>query len=422
MRIDREYAVAMDEADPLRSWRDRFVLPRDPDGAELVYLCGHSLGAQPVSAVESVEAVMRDWRTLGVEGHFAARHPWMLYHERLAPGLARITGAQPQEVIAMNSLSVNLHLMLVSFYRPGGSRRALMIEKSAFPSDRYAVEAQVRWHGLDPDADLIELAPREGEECLREDDILEAIERHGERIATILFPGVQYLTGQAFDLRKITRAGHDAGCTVGFDLAHSVGNVELALHDSAADFAVWCNYKYLNGGPGAIGGAFVHERHARRADLPRLSGWYGNEKKTRFDMRPEFEPSPGAEGWQLSNPAVLAMAPLAASLEHFDAVGLPALRAKSVQLTGYMEALVNARLAGKVTIVTPTDPNARGAALSLRLEHTRDRAREAFDGIRRRGILPDWREPGWIRAAPVPFYNRFEEVWHFVDALHAELS
>jgi kynureninase len=422
MRLDREHALAMDAVDPLQSWRDRFVLPRDPDIGELVYLCGHSLGAQPVLAVDSVEAVMRDWRALGVEGHFAARHPWMRYHERLAPGLARLTGALPEEVIAMNSLSVNLHLMLVSFYRPAGERRALMIEKSAFPSDQYAVQSQLRFHGLDPTQDLIEITPREGETCLRTEDIISAIEREGPRTATVMLPGVQYLTGQKLDLRAITAAAHAAGCTAGFDLAHSIGNVEIELHDANVDFAVWCTYKYLNGGPGSIGGAFVHERHADRTDLPRFAGWYGNEKSTRFEMRPEFHASPGAEGWQLSNPAVLAMAPLAASLEHFDAVGLPALRKKSEQLTGYMERLINERLPGKVSIITPAEPVARGAALTLRLECTRDRARKAFDGIRSRGVLPDWREPGWIRAAPVPFYNGFDDAWRFVDALCAELG
>jgi kynureninase len=422
MKLDREHALALDATDPLQAWRDRFILPRDAEQGELVYLCGHSLGAQPVLAVDSVEEVMRDWRTLGVDGHFAARHPWMLYHERLAPGLARLTGALPDEVIAMNSLSVNLHLMLVSFFRPAGERRALLIEKSAFPSDRYAAQSQLHFHGLDPERDLIELTPREGEVCLRDEDILAAIEREGPRIATVMLPGVQYLTGQKLDLRAITAAGHRAGCTVGFDLAHSIGNVEIDLHDADVDFAVWCNYKYLNGGPGAIGGAFVHQRHGSRTDLPRFAGWYGNDKATRFAMRPEFEPSPGAEGWQLSNPAVLAMAPLAASLEHFDAVGLPALRSKSEQLTGYMEKLIKARLAGKVSVVSPAEPASRGAALSLRLECTPDRARAAFDGIRARGILPDWREPGWIRAAPVPFYNGFDDVWRFVDALHGELN
>jgi kynureninase len=423
MRLDREHAHALDAADPLAAWHDRFVLPRDPqDGRELVYLCGHSLGAQPVLAADYVDDVMRDWRSLGVEGHFTGRHPWMSYHEQLAAPLADLVGAAPTEVVAMNSLTVNLNLLLATFYRPAGARTAIVVERHAFPSDRYAVESHVRWHGLDPARDLLEVAPREGEALLRTEDIVALIEREGSRIATVMLPGVQYLTGQRLDVDPITACARRAGCTVGWDLAHAAGNVPLRLHDANADFAVWCNYKYLNGGPGAVGGAFVHERHAQDASLPRLAGWWGHDKATRFLMGPEFRPIPGAEGWQNSNPPILAMAPLAASLEHFAAVGLAALRSKSLQLTGYFERLVRARLTGRVEIVTPSDAEARGAALSLRLLGlSRDRARAAFDGLRRRLILPDWREPDVIRAAPVPFYNRFDDVWRFVDALHAGL-
>jgi len=423
MRLDREHAHALDAGDALAAWHDRFILPREAgSGRELVYLCGHSLGAQPVLATEYVEDVMRDWRSLGVEGHFTGRHPWLSYHERLAPALATLVGADASEVIAMNTLTTNLHLLLVSFYRPSGTRRAILMERSAFPSDRHAVESQVRFHGLDPRQDLIEIAPRDGEDWLRTEDILAVIEREGARIATILLPGIQYLTGQVLDIEAITAAGRKAGCVVGWDLAHAVGNVPVSLHDAGADFAVWCNYKYLNGGPGAVGGAFVHARHAMDASLPRFAGWWGHEKSTRFLMAPEFRPTPGAEGWQLSNPPILAMAPLAASLEHFAAVGLPALRRKSVALTGYFERLVHARVAGRVEIITPAAPEARGCALSLRLVGlTRDRARAVFDGLRRRSILPDWREPDVIRAAPVPFYNSFDDVWRCVDALHAEL-
>jgi kynureninase len=274
MRLDREHALALDAADPLRRWRERFVIPQDPDGTELVYLCGHSLGAQPVLAADYVEEVMRDWRSLGVEGHFSARSAWMRYHERLAPTLARLVGATEQEVVAMNALTVNLHLLLASFYRPSGERTALLIEQHAFPSDRYAAESQVRFHGLDPARDLIEIAPRKGEVCLHTDDILATLERDGPRIATVLLPGVQYLTGQALDIPTITAAARRAGCTVGFDLAHAIGNVALDIHAADVDFAAWCSYKYLNGGPGCVGGAFVHERHARRTDLPRLAGWW----------------------------------------------------------------------------------------------------------------------------------------------------
>ncbi len=422
MRLDREHAFALDAADPLRGWREKFALPRDADGTTLVYLCGHSLGAQPRLAERYVAEAMEDWRTLGVDGHFTGRRPWMPYHERAAPALGRLVGASPQEVVAMNTLTVNLHLMLASFYRPQGERTALVIERGAFPSDHHAAESQVRFHGLDPARDLIELAPREGEALLRTGDIVEAIEREGARIATIMLPGVQYLTGQKLDLAAITRAGHAQGCLVGFDLAHSIGNVEVALHDSGADFAVWCHYKYVNAGPGAVGGAYVHERHARAASLPRFAGWWGHDKATRFLMGPEFQAIEGAEGWQLSNPPILAMAPLMASLEHFDEVGMPTLRRKSVDLTGYLESLVQARLAREVEIATPADPEERGAALSFRLRASRDRARAVFDGLRQRGIVPDWREPDVIRAAPVPFYNSFEDAWRFADALHAELA
>lgn len=424
MNTAREHAQALDADDPLAAWHDRFVLPRElRDGRDLVYLCGHSLGAQPVLAADYVEEVMRDWRSLGVEGHFTGRHPWLTYPERLAVTLSELVGAGPGEVVAMNTLTANLHLLFASFYRPHGERTAVLMERQAFPSDRHAVESQVRWHGLDPQRDLIELAPRAGEWLLRTEDVVATIEREGPRIATILLPGVQYLTGQRLDVAAITAAGHAAGCIVGWDLAHSIGNVPLQLHDAQVDFAVWCSYKFLNGGPGAIGGAFVHARHGEDATLPRLAGWWGHDRATRFLMAPGFQPTPGAEGWQLSNPPILAMAPLAASLEHFAAAGFPALRRKSVALTAYFEQLVRARLAGRVEILTPTDPECRGATLSLRLVGlARDPAQAVFDGLRRRRFLADWREPDIIRAAPVPFYNRYDDVWHFVDALHAELG
>jgi len=422
MNLDREHAQSLDAADALRAWRERFVLPQDEQGRELVYLCGHSLGAQPTLAAEYVEEVMRDWRSLGVDGHFAARHAWTSYHERAAPALANLVGAERGEVVAMNTLTVNLHLMLASFYRPAGERTALLIERQAFPSDRHAAESQVRFHGLDPARDLIEVEPRPGEDCLRTEDLIAVIEREGARIATVLLPGVQYLTGQVLDVPAITGVARRAGCTVGWDLAHAIGNVPVALHDTGADFAVWCHYKYVNGGPGAVGGTFVHARHARRTDLPRFAGWWGHDRATRFRMDPEFVAMPGAEGWQLSNPPILALAPVVASLAYFESVGLAALRAKSVALTAYLESLVDARLGGRVTLLTPRDREARGAALSLRLECGRDRARAAFDGLRARGIVPDWREPGVIRAAPVPFYNGYEDAWRFVDALCAEIA
>jgi len=422
MRLDREHAHALDAADPLQGWRERFVLPQDAEGRELVYLCGHSLGAQPTLAVDHVEEVMREWRSLGVEGFFAGRRPWLGYHERALPTLAALAGAQPQEVTVMNSLTVNLHLLLASFYRPAAGRTALLLERQAFPSDRYAAESHVRWHGLDPERDLIEIGPREGETTLRTEDVVATLERDGARIATVLLPAVQYLTGQRLEVGPITAAARRAGCTIGWDLAHAIGNVPLELHDAGVDFAVWCHYKYLNGGPGAPGGAFVHERHAGRNDLPRLAGWWGNEPATRFEMRPDFRPAPGADGWQVSTPPILALAPVVASLELFASVGLAALRAKSVALTGYLESLIDARLAGRVTTLTPRTAEARGAALTLQLECGRDAARAAFDALCARGVMPDWREPGVIRAAPVPFYNSFDDAWRFVDALAAELG
>jgi kynureninase len=422
MRLDRDHARALDAADPLHAWRERFVLPHDDAGRELVYLCGHSLGAQPARAADYVEEIMRDWRRLGVDGFFEGRRRWLDYHERALPALAGLLGAQPLEVTVMNTLTVNLHLLLASFYRPSGPRTALLIERSAFPSDRYAAESQVRFHGLDPARDLIEIEPRAGEQLLRTEDIVAAIERDGPRIATVLLPGVQYLTGQRLDVRSITAAARRAGCTVGWDLGHAVGNVPLTLHDDDVDFAVWCHYKYVNGGPGAAGGAFVHARHATRRDLPRLAGWWGHDKATRFRMGPDFEPMPGADGWQVSTPSLLALAPVVASLEHFAAVGLAALRAKSIALTRYLESLIDARLAGRVKMLTPRAPDERGAALSLRLDCGRDAARAAFEGLLKRGIVPDWREPGVIRVAPVPFYNNHDDAWLFADALEAELG
>ena len=422
MRLDRAHAQALDAADTLHGWRERFVLPHDDSGRELVYLCGHSLGAQPTLAADYVEEVMREWRSAGVDGWFSGRHPWLAYIERALPTLAALVGAGPGEVTVMNTLTVNLHLLLASFYRPAGERTALLIERSAFPSDRYAAESQVRLHGLDPAQALIEIAARDGEYTLRTEDVVATIERDGGRIATIVLPGVQYLTGQRLDITAITAAARRAGCTVGWDLAHAIGNVPVDLHDAGADFAVWCHYKYLNGGPGAPGGAFVHSRHAARSDLPRLAGWWGHERSTRFRMGPDFRPAAGAEGWQIGTPSIIATAPVIASLEHFAAVGLVALRAKSIELTGYLEALIEARLAGRVTLLTPRDPQARGAGLSLQLECDRDTARAAFEALLARGIVPDWREPGVIRVAPAPFYNGYDDAWQFVDALVTALD
>jgi kynureninase len=414
---DRSFAVQQDRADPLAKMRDAFRIPKRADGTEHVYFCGHSLGLQPKTVGSVVQEELDSWAQRAVDGHFDSTRPWLSYHERFAPSLARLVGAQPLEVVAMNTLTVNLHLMLATFYRPTRERSKILIEKHAFSSDRYAVASQARLHGFDPQTAVLEIGPRPGEEAVRTEDVLSLIEREGAQIATVMLPGVQFLNGQRFDLPAIAREARRAGCRVGFDLAHSIGNVPLALHDSRADFAVWCHYKYLNAGPGAVGGCFVHERHARDFELVRLSGWWGHEKASRFEMPHEIRPLPGAEGWQISNLPILAAAPLLASLPLFDAAGMPALRAKSLQLTGYLESLLRAQLADSVTILTPSDPEARGCQLSLRLRRSPTEAHKVFDALAAAGFTGDWREPDVIRLAPVPLYNTFAEVWEFAAAL-----
>jgi kynureninase len=412
--FERAFAEQQDAADPLASLRERFRIPDRPDGA---YLCGHSLGLQPKHVASVLNEELDSWAQRAVDGHFESTRPWMSYHERMAPSFARLVGAQPLEVVAMNTLTVNLHLMLASFYRPTTARHRILIEKRAFSSDRYAVAAQIRHHGFDPSTALLEIGPRAGEDVIRTDDVCELIEREADALATVMLPGVQYLSGQRFDLAAITRCAQRFGCAVGFDLAHSIGNVPLELHDWNVDFAVWCTYKYLNAGPGAIGGAFVHERHARAFDLPRFAGWWGHDKATRFRMPEDFQPLPGAEGWQISNLPILSAAPLLASLPLFDEAGMPALRAKSLRLTGYLETLLNAKLSNGLTILTPSDPEARGCQLSLRLRRTPAQARAVFEALNRQGFVGDWREPDVIRIAPVPLYNRFVDVWQFTKAL-----
>ena len=357
---------------------------------------------------------MKDWQTLAVEGHFTGDEPWVPYHERLAPAMARIVGAREEEVVLMNSLTVNLHLMMVSFYRPRSHRYRLLIEKPAFPSDRYAVESQVRFHGLDPADALIEIGPRNGESVIRTEDVLEILDSRGESIALVMLPGIQYYSGQRFDMPAITTAARARGCRVGWDLAHAIGNVPLALHDWDADFAVWCSYKYLNGGPGAVAGCFVHERHGQDPDLPRFAGWWGHEKATRFRMDPGFRPSPGAEGWQLSNAPILGMSAMKASLELFASVGMDALRKKSEKLTGYLEYTVDqlaAEFPGEsISVITPRDPLRRGCQISM---NCAGRERELYDDLLAAGVIADFREPCIIRMAPVPFYNSFEDVHTF---------
>jgi kynureninase len=412
------YARARDAADSLAHFRSQFAHPHGADGKPLVYLCGHSLGLQPLAARQRINEELDDWAAMGVRGHESARRPWIPYHELLTQGLASLTGARPGEVVAMNSLTVNLHLMLASFYRPQGTRTRILIEANAFPSDRHALASQISWQGLDPGVELLELAPVSGSSQITTEQIEFFLQRRGSEIALVLWPGTQYLSGQVFDLPRIAAAAQKAGCAVGFDLAHSIGNVGLHLHDSGADFAVWCSYKYLNAGPGAIGGCFVHERHAR-STLPRLCGWWGHDPATRFAMGPAFEPADGAAGWQISNPSILSAAPLLASLDLFMLAGFAHLRAKSVALSGYLSFL----LAGlPVEILTPMEPQSRGSQLSLRMGRDATHGRAVFELLQQAGMVCDWREPDVIRAAPVPLYNSFEDVFRFATALQTALK
>ena len=406
----------MDAEDPLRSFRDEFLFPQRKDGEPAIYLVGNSLGLQPRKARQYVMEELEDWERLGVEGHFHARHPWLPYHETLTEQTARLVGALPLEVVVMNTLTVNLHLMLVSFYQPTRERFKILIEGGAFPSDQYAVASQTRFHGFDPAVAVMRLEPRADEATLRPEDILETIERHGDEIALVMLGNVNYLSGQAFDMAAITRAAHAKGCRVGFDLAHGAGNLRLSLHDDGPDFAVWCSYKYLNGGPGTLAGAFVHERHAHEASLPRFAGWWGHDKATRFRMGPDFVPLPGAEGWQLSNPPILQLAALRASMELFDRATMPALRAKGDLLTGYLEFLLDRLPEGTVSIVTPRDVKARGSQLSLRFK--RD-PRRLLAHLAEAGAFCDFREPDVIRAAPAPLYCTFLDVYRFVRILES---
>ncbi len=409
-KFDADYARALDDADPLRDLRAEFCIPHREDGTEIAYFCGNSLGLQPAAARETVERELDKWATSAVDAHFAKDAPWYSYHELFRETGARVVGANPGEVVMMNSLTVNLHLMMVSFYRPAGRRRKIVIEAPAFPSDTYAVKTQIRSHGLDPADALIEVSPREGESSLREEDVLAAIAEAGDELALVMLGAVNFLTGQFFDLARITEAAHEVGAYAGFDLAHAAGNLPLRLHEDDVDFAVWCTYKYMNAGPGGIAGCFVHERHGRDRNLVRFGGWWGNDPDTRFRMHlePEFVPREGADGWQLSNPPILAMAPLRASLEIFDRVGMEKLRRKSIRLTGYLEWILKTCGREDIEILTPEDPERRGCQLSLRIG---SRARDTFRAIESRGCVGDFREPDVIRVAPVPSYNTFHDVF-----------
>jgi kynureninase len=413
-----DFAQSADETDPLRGMRSRFAMPRDARGAEILYFAGHSLGAMPLAARDVLNEELEDWARFGVFGHEEARRPWIPYHENFTSALCQLTGARANEVVAMNSLTANIHMMLASFYRPAGERRKILIEAGAFSSDRHAVASQIAWHGLDPATELIELAPAAGEDLIAPAAIEQCLERQGASIALVLWPGVQFRTGQAFDLRRLSAAAHRAGAIAGIDLAHSIGNLPLSLHDDGADFGVWCSYKYLNAGPGAIGGAFVHERHVD--SRPRLSGWWGHDATTRFQMKPEFRAHAGAAGWAVSNPSIFAAAPLLASLALFQEAGIERLREKSLELTGYLEFLLD-RLGPAVQLITPRQPEERGCQLSFRIVGA-GRGAKVFQWLTANGVACDWREPDVIRASPIPLYNSFEDVFRFAGKLKQALE
>jgi kynureninase len=410
------FARRLDAEDPLGRFRDQFLLPRRPDGTPQVYLCGHSLGLQPAGARALVEQELDDWARLGVEGHFRGTTPWYSYHETLRDPGARLVGARPDEVVFMNSLTVNLHLLLATFYVPNGRRRCILIDEPAFPSDLYAVQSQLRHHAHHPADCLLAAGPRPGEHFVRPEDIEERLERRGREVVVVWFNAVNFLTGQFFDIPRLVAAAHRHGCLLGLDLAHAAGNVPLALHDWDVDFAVWCSYKYLNGGPGAVGGCFVHQRHGHKTGLVRLAGWWGNDPATRFRMQlePEFIPVAGADGWQVSNPPILSMAPVRASLALFDTATMPALRSRSERLTAYLLYLLDRLRPGRFEVITPRDPARRGCQLSL-LVH--ERPRDLVAALEAAGVVCDFREPNVVRAAPVPLYNTYQDVWTFADVL-----
>lgn len=419
MTLTLQDAQQRDAEDPLARFRASFLFPTNDAGEELIYLCGNSLGLQPKRVRELLHTELDDWAKLGVEGHFHGTNPWFEYHTFLTEPMARVVGSKPHEVVVMNALTVNLHLLMVSFYRPTKTRYKLVIEAGAFPSDQYAVDSQVKFHGFTPADAVVELAPRDGELTLRTEDITSYLAEHGHEVALVMLGGVNYYTGQAMDFKAITQAGHAQGCMVGFDLAHAAGNIKLELHDDGPDFAAWCSYKYLNSGPGGVAGIFVHERHAEDTKLPRFEGWWGNDASSRFEMTREFVPAHGAQAWQLSNAPVLSMASLRASLELFEEAGMPAMRKKSVALTTYMLELIDSFDTARFEIITPRDPSKRGCQISVR---TLFDGRALFDELTAAGIVCDFRQPDVIRVAPTPLYNSFEDVWRFCELLKSHTA
>ena len=417
---EENFALQLDAEDSLRQFRDKFHLPLGKDGKPLIYLAGNSLGLMPKAARQIVEQELDDWAKFAVDAHLGAATPWYTYHETLREPVARLVGARPNEVICMNSLTVNLHLMMATFYRPTKARCKILMEEPAFPSDTYAIKTQIAHHGFDPKEALVLARPRDGEFIVRQADIEDVLEKQGDQIALVLLAGVNFFTGQLFDIEKITAVAQKRGITVGIDLAHAIGNVPLTLREWNVDFAVWCSYKYLNAGPGAVAGAFVHERHATNRELPRLAGWFGNDPNTRFRMHlePEFIPVPSADGWQVSNPPIFSMAPLRASLAIFDeAGGMKSLREKSIKLTGYLQFLLsepNGDQSSELTVITPRESDARGCQLSIQVH---EHPKELFKKLEAAGVKCDFREPNVIRAAPTPLYNTFHEVWRFARIL-----
>jgi kynureninase len=414
-----EFARSLDQKDVLRSYRNAFHIPKGVSGNKCLYFTGNSLGLQPKTTKAAIEQELLDWANLGVQGHLEAKNPWMPYHEFLTESMAKIVGAKPIEVVVMNTLTANLHFLMASFYSPTAKRHKILIESDAFPSDRYAVQSQLEFHGYDPDACLLEWAPRAGETLLHLQDLETILDEYGEEIALVLIGGVNYYTGQYFDLKKIAEMGHAKGCKVGIDLAHGAGNIQPDLHNSGVDFAAWCTYKYLNAGPGNLGGIFVHERYANDKTLKRFSGWWSQNKNSRFDMRKPLDLMPGAEGWQLSNPPILSMAAIKASLELFNEVGMDALRQKSIQLTAYLEYLINNLEHPDVEIISPKDPAQRGCQLSIRVKNVDQTLHKR---LTENHVITDWRAPGVIRCAPVPFYNSFEDVFGMVAILKTLLN
>ena len=413
------YAKQLDKEDTVSHYREQFHIPKDKDGNNWLYFTGNSLGLQPKATQKYIQQELEDWANFGVEGHFEAKNPWMPYHEFLTESMAKIVGAKPIEVVIMNTLTTNLHLLMVSFYQPTKTKYKIVIESDAFPSDRYAVQTQLDFHGFDANEGLIEWKPRPGEELLNIEDLETILEKQGDEIALLLIGGENYYTGQYLDLKKITQLGHAKNCMVGIDLAHGVGNIKPDLHNSGVDFAAWCTYKYLNSGPGSLGGLFVHEKHAHNKKLKRFAGWWSHNKATRFNMRQPLDVIPGAEGWQLSNPPILSMAAIKASLDMFNEVGMDALREKSERLTGYFEFLINELNNNKIKIITPSNPTERGCQLSIQVK---DADKNLHKKLTEAHIITDWREPDVIRCAPVPLYNTFEDVYRMVDKLKAILN